>query len=368
MGTSLGSVAILTLEDAISRCGPVETSAHHFSARFLQRYLAWVEMLSKQRLEIIKLYLLHHRSFAMNTSRFRQFLLHAGALGLGFVLVTSAATPANGQSGHWYDDDQHYHDDGSVCEHHPGYHDRDSRDHRPDHRRWDDDRWNDGHAGDLRRGEGVVIFSEDRFEGRATLFTTNVRDMNGTYVGNDTASSILVAPGCKVTLYEHANYRGRSVELTYDLADLGDTRLRDDRLTSLRLNCRGGWNDDWGHGHGHGYGHDYGYGDGYGHGYGHDDGRRGRRGHGNHRALVLFEHQHFRGRSRVITGNVTDLNPFYMNDLVSSIQVPRGCEVYLYEHQNYRGKSYRLGRDITDLNRVHMNDLVSSLRLECRRR
>lgn len=261
------------------------------------------------------------------------------------ALAILAAAPASGQG--WdpdpWDDDRRYHDDGTVCEHDHGYHE-DSYGDRDRDRDWDrygrrGDR-RDSRVRELRRGEGVVIFSEDYFEGRSTLFSSDVRDLNGTYVGNDTASSILVAPGCKVTLYEHQDYRGRSVELSRDLADLGDTRLRDDRLSSLRLDCRGGWDSDWDHDGGHGG--------------------------GSSREIVLFEHQNFTGKSRVVNGDVTDLNRLYMNDLVTSIQVPRGCEVILYEHQAYRGKSYRLTHDITDLNRVDMNDLITSLRLDCR--
>lgn len=256
-----------------------------------------------------------------------------------------------------YEDDYediHYHDDGSVCEHDAGYRHDSSRGQGA----WDNSHHDGWGYDQLRRGEGVLIFSEDGFRGRATLFDQDDRDIHGTRVGNDAASSILVARGCKAILYEHKNFSGRAVEITRDLADLGRTPLGDDRLTSLRVDCRGGWESEWGHGDHGGQGHDGGW----------DNDRPGQSGPPGRGALELFEHQNYRGRSFVVTGDIIDLNRVSMNDLVSSIRLSRGCEVVLYEHQNFRGKAYRVTGDMTDLRRVYMNDIVSSLQVVCKRR
>jgi murein DD-endopeptidase MepM/ murein hydrolase activator NlpD len=55
-------------------------------------------------------------------------------------------------------------------------------------------------------------------------------------VGNDTASSVRVNPGCVMTLYEHTNYWGHSESFKGNDPNLA-THGFNDKASSLRLNC-----------------------------------------------------------------------------------------------------------------------------------
>lgn len=85
---------------------------------------------------------------------------------------------------------------------------------------------------------GVTLYRDAGFRGESETFTTEVRDLGRTRVGNDAVSSIEVDPGCSVVLYGDADFRGKSVELWYDVSELGETPVGNDRASSLRVECR----------------------------------------------------------------------------------------------------------------------------------
>ncbi|MEM9597544.1 MAG: beta/gamma crystallin-related protein [Acidobacteriota bacterium] len=97
-----------------------------------------------------------------------------------------------------------------------------------------------GGGGDWGWSSGVVLYEDRDYRGRSESFERGVRSLEGSRVGNDRVTSIRVAPGCSVVLYEDRDYRGRSVRLDRDVSDLGRTRLGNDRLTSFEVECRGG--------------------------------------------------------------------------------------------------------------------------------
>ena len=84
----------------------------------------------------------------------------------------------------------------------------------------------------------VIVYRDANYTGRGSVFTSNVARLSDTPIGNDQASSVRVAPGCRATLYEHSDYRGRLVQVVGDLADLGRTPLGNDQAGSVRLECR----------------------------------------------------------------------------------------------------------------------------------
>lgn len=86
--------------------------------------------------------------------------------------------------------------------------------------------------------------------------------------------------------------------------------------------------------------------------------------------VTLFEHVHFGGRSETFYGDVPSLRGTYIgNDEVTSVAVPRGCEVTLFRDADCRGPSITLRRDVADLSKTWLgNDQASSLSVSCDRR
>ncbi|MEE8524250.1 MAG: beta/gamma crystallin-related protein [Thermoanaerobaculia bacterium] len=85
---------------------------------------------------------------------------------------------------------------------------------------------------------GVTIFWRDDFHGRSHFFHRDHPNLGSTAFGHDQASSIILDQGCRVTLYEHVDYRGRSVTLTGNERYLGQTSVGDNLVSSLQVNCR----------------------------------------------------------------------------------------------------------------------------------
>lgn len=201
------------------------------------------------------------------------------------------------------------------------------------------------------RGElrGMTLYEHQDFRGNRESFQEGeVRDLKFTRFPPDIASSIQLSQGCRVVLYEHPNFEGRSAVLTRDETDLRRHQMNDN-LSSFILECFG-------------------------------DGRPGRPGTAQPRpgrqgpdrgAVTIYEHQDFRGRSETFfEGEIGDLRTTRIgHDVASSIEVAPGCRVILYEHPNFEGRSTVLTEDETDLGRTRVgNDTLSSFRIECGRR
>lgn len=174
---------------------------------------------------------------------------------------------------------------------------------------------------------GVTLFVDEGFAGASQSFDADVARLSGTAIGNDTVSSVRVAPGCTATLYQDADFRGRSTVLRGDAPRLAETEVGNDTLSSLRVDCTRG---------------------------------------GPH-GVVLFTDPEYRGRQATFYDDTPDLTrDGFPNDSASSVRVPSGCSVTLYEHVGYRGRSETLYEDDPLLanNRIG-NDTVSSVRVRC---
>lgn len=229
----------------------------------------------------------------------------------------------------------------------------------------------DARADDRR---GVTVFRDEAFRGGQETFHGDVADMGRTAVGNDRASSIVVARGCRVRVYEDTDFRGKRQDFNGDVSDLGRTAFGNDRVSSLKVRC--GWDDDWGTEgpiDGHGYRdeghHDDGYEDGYDEGgprgpYGKPNVRPGSRAAG----VVLYRDDRYRGRdARFAPGDYPDLRGTAVgNDAVSSVEVARGCRARLFEDTAFRGDYEEIDYDVPDLGATRIgNDRASSMQVRC---
>ncbi|MCP3959063.1 MAG: hypothetical protein GY719_14525 [bacterium] len=239
-----------------------------------------------------------------------------------------------------------------------------------------------------RNGRGVALYAAGGFEGRREVFDRDDANLSNNRIGNDHASSVRVAPGCRAILYAGGDFQGRAVEIDRDVRNLGATSVGNDTVSSLRVDCdrngdpwrdrddrrhgrrdddRGAWGSPWGSGHG---GHDDGH-DGHGGYDGYDD----RNYHGedcgydDHAGVTVYRGGGFTDGHESFYGDVPNLSHTAVgNDHASSVRVAPGCRVILYRHSDYRGETTILTHDEPDLRRTRVgNDQVSSIEVDCRR-
>ncbi len=217
--------------------------------------------------------------------------------------------------------------------------------------------WNGDPAPD-RIVVGLELYDDGDFRGTREIFRGDVPEMDRTRIGNDRASSVRVAPGCRVRLYDGSDYGGRYAELSGAESSLGRTRVGNDRVSSLEIRCAGDrrpWNTNQGSSGGSSGGsHDWGDWNEW------DTDQQG--------GVVLFEDRDFRGSSTVVNRNMQDLQRTSVGEYAaSSIRVPSGCSVDLYSGPDYRGNRLHLDRSEHYLGDTRIgNDAVASIKVNCR--
>ena len=195
---------------------------------------------------------------------------------------------------------------------------------------------------------GVTLYRDLDFSGRNQRITDDISDLRGHYVGNDTATSVRIDPGCTARLYADANYQGSYLEVDRDISDLRGSSVGNDTVTSVRVRCEGnggGWNsgNDWGSG-----------------------GSGSTRGSATN-GVTLYRDLNFSGRSQSFTSDISDLRGSSVgNDAATSVRVSRGCRARLFADANYRGAYIETERDISDLRGSPVgNDTVTSMQVRC---
>jgi len=68
----------------------------------------------------------------------------------------------------------------------------------------------------------VIVYQDADYQGASQELSEGSYDIDSLEFGNDQLSSLKVPPGFKVTLYEHANFEGRSISFTEDTPWVGD--------------------------------------------------------------------------------------------------------------------------------------------------
>lgn len=67
----------------------------------------------------------------------------------------------------------------------------------------------------------VYIYSDANYSGAFQGLTLGAYDTGNLEIGNDQLSSIQVAPGFKVILFEHSSFQGATMEITSDTDYVG---------------------------------------------------------------------------------------------------------------------------------------------------
>jgi hypothetical protein len=151
-----------------------------------------------------------------------------------------------------------------------------------------------------------------------------------------------------VRLYADVDYDGTFAELGADVWRLSETRIGNDRASSLQVRCSGD-RRPWGPLRPGGPGWP---GSGLPPGSG----------------VTLYRDAGYRGASQSFEGSVADLRGSTIaDDEASSVRVLPGCRVLLFRDADYRGVAIEVRDDVADLARTHVgSDQVSSLRVDCR--
>lgn len=88
------------------------------------------------------------------------------------------------------------------------------------------------------RRRGVTLYADPGFRGTSETFTADrVATLRSSRIGSDQASSVRVDAGCQAVLYEHPDFRGRSLLVSGEIGDLGQTRIGTDTVSSLTVSC-----------------------------------------------------------------------------------------------------------------------------------
>jgi hypothetical protein len=185
----------------------------------------------------------------------------------------------------------------------------------------------------VERGS-VTFYRDEDFRGTSEQFFADDNRLDDNPIGNDSISSLQLAPGCRVRLYRDEDFRDFSSEISESVRSLDGTRVGNDSASSFRLECGGGGG-----------------------------------GGGGGRGLTLYSDENFRGSNETFLTDDIDLadNRALGNDRASSARVDNGCEAWLYEDRHFAGASVYLTGDVPGLDRTVLgNDRASSVRVRCR--
>ena len=201
------------------------------------------------------------------------------------------------------------------------------------------------HSGD----RGVTLYRDLYLEGFSQTFTEDVPDMRRTRIGDDSATSVGISPGCTARLYQDLDFKGAYTEVTDDIGDLRSSRVGDDSVTSLQIRC--GRHSGWGHNESS----EWGKGDEWT-----DSGSRAY-------GVTLHRDLNYTGTSQTFTSDVPDLRGSRIgDDQATSVSVSRECRARLYQNPNYGGAYTEVTSDIGDLRGSSVgNDSVTSIRVRC---
>ncbi len=192
---------------------------------------------------------------------------------------------------------------------------------------------------------GVTLYADGDYRGREEVFEDDDPDLADNQIRRGTVSSVRVPEGCEAMLYDEPYYRGNALRLGEDVSNMRSTRIGNDRVASLKVECRGRRAGSYRPG-------------------GYRDDRPGSSG----LKVTLYADDDYRGREEVFEDDDPDLSDNYLRPgTVSSARVPDGCEAVLYDGPYYRGNAFRLTEDVPDLRYTRFgNDRVASLKVECR--
>ena len=168
------------------------------------------------------------------------------------------------------------------------------------------------------RSASITLFEHGDFQGRTLQLTRDAP--NFVCLGfNDIVSSVQVEGGTWM-LYQHVDYKGKSIILgpgRYNINVIKE-RIGNDCISSAK--CA---------------------------------------------SIILYEHAEFKGRELKLSRDAPNFCDLQFNDILSSVRVTSGTWT-LYQHVNYQGTALRLNEGaygIQEIREKMGNDVVSSAKI-----
>jgi len=182
---------------------------------------------------------------------------------------------------------------------------------------WTGDYLNDKISSIKVQAMTVKIYEDANYQGNVQELQVGNCNLNQLIIGNDTLNSIKVPVGFQATLYEHADFEGKSKIITCDTPWVGSDF--DNIISSIKVEVI---------------------------------------------TVKIYEHPNYQGKVLELQLGQYNVNQLNIgNDTLSSIKVPVGFQVTLYEHADFKGKSVVITYD-TPLIEDDFNDITSSIRVE----
>lgn len=168
----------------------------------------------------------------------------------------------------------------------------------------------------------VTIFEHANFEGRSQVLTKGRFPLEEIAIGNDTLSSLKVSPGLVARLYEHFHFQGRFIDVKEDTTAI--SQFWNDRTSSIIV-------------------------------YGEDEQPPVTK------EVMIFEHANHTGRFQILPEGEYDVAEILIgNDILSSALVPSGMKLRLYEHASFQGAFLDIREDTRAVS-LDWNDRASSI-------
>ena len=97
-----------------------------------------------------------------------------------------------------------------------------------------EDEWG---SGGRSNADGLTLYRDPQFGGTSETFESDVRDLRGSRIGDDQATSASINRGCRARLYQDPDFRGAYIEIDSDVSDLRGSRVGDDAVSSIQVRC-----------------------------------------------------------------------------------------------------------------------------------
>lgn len=200
--------------------------------------------------------------------------------------------------------------------------------------------------------QGACFYTDADFQGQRFCLSVGETAADMPLGFNDAVSSLQVFGGASVTIFEHGNFGGQSIQVSSSIANLTSARSPNgfawnDVISSVRVQPGGANREDR-------------FGGGL-FGGAQQTPRQG---------ACFFTDAGFRGnRFCVASGETAAAMPLGFNDEISSIQLFGGASVVIFENENFGGQSIRIATSVPSLedarspNGFRWNDAISSVRV-----
>ncbi|TDJ35413.1 MAG: hypothetical protein E2O56_01040, partial [Gammaproteobacteria bacterium] len=85
--------------------------------------------------------------------------------------------------------------------------------------------------------QGVALYTSRDYTGASQIFSRDAANLTSTTVGDNRTTSVRVAPGCRVRLFENPGFKGAHLELAQDTPTLKGRAVNVNQASSLQVRC-----------------------------------------------------------------------------------------------------------------------------------